>query len=745
MHRFATRRPLRSLLLVLASALAIAPIGCAAKRLTLDAIYGPNKVDFSGGQLPGTRFEADGSLLIWDSGEPKRYAGPGFENGAPITPGALLAALDANPDFTEAELAAVRKFPGDARIGPDGWYRVTNERGIYVVGPGDTVARKIANQDEKRKVLQGPGKAGLMSFVRDNDLYLLDARTGAETRLTSDGSSTRLNGVLDWIYQEEIYGRGNYSGHWWSPSQNYIAFLQLDESRVPIYTVLDEVPPHPIAETLPYPKPGDPNPTVRLGIIRINNGVSSAPAASQSTASHTTTWVDLSAYANDEPLIVHVTWTPDDKLMFQVQERAQQCLDLMEADPATGAARKVLMESSKAWTNRLIEPQFLKDGTFLWQSERDGFKHFYHYRRSGELIRQLTSGEWEARDIAGVDEAGGWLYFKGTRDSSVEEHVYRVPLAGGEVQRLTEPGYSHSATFDEKCTHFVDRYSSLTQPPRLALRRADGGLVRMLGELSDAPARDHGFAKAEIVHPPTRDGDTLNAILLKPADYSPLRKYPVWCMVYGGPDSPQVSNSWRTRGDALLEQYLLQQGYVVWICDPRSASGRGAKYAWQVYRNLGALELRDIEDGVDWLVRRGIADPKRIGITGFSYGGYMTAYALTHSDRFKTGIAGGSVTDWRNYDSIYTERYMGLLKDNAAGYDSSSVTKAAANLKGRLLLVHGLLDENVHVQNSVELMHALQNAGKQFELMTYPRNKHGIRTAPRHYAELRLRFIEANL
>jgi dipeptidyl-peptidase-4 len=234
-------------------------------------------------------------------------------------------------------------------------------------------------------------------------------------------------------------------------------------------------------------------------------------------------------------------------------------------------------------------------------------------------------------------------------------------------------------------------------------------------------------------------------MLIRPRGYSALKRYPVWCYVYGGPDSPQVRNRYRGRSDHMLEYLLSQEGYVIWILDPRSAAGNAARHAWTAHQQLGVQELKDLEDGVDWLVARGIADAERVGLWGFSYGGYMTAYALTHSDKFAAGIAGGSVTDWRNYDSIYTERYMRKPQNNAAGYDLASVSKAAANLRGKLLLVHGLMDENVHFQNCVELMHALQAANKPFEVMAYPKNRHGIRTNARHFAEMRLRFVRENL
>lgn len=756
--------------MILVAALGIgAGWGCATgRKLTLDAIYGPNPIDFDGDYPRVYRWMPDGSLATEQDNQVMQMAAPDFSAATPVDLERMHAALRAHAEFKDAGAAKLPRFP---ERGQSWLSERMIQRGdaLFLVNPATGTARTLADKDELRKEAAWRPKSRSVSYVRDNNLFLLGEQ-GAVQQLTYDGSPTLLNGLLDWVYQEELYGRGDYRGYWWRDDDACIAFLQLDESRVPQYTILDEVTPHPAIETMRYPKAGDPNPVVRLGVLHIPlastraggsaatgqtmnaeaaaTSSAAAPAsqvAASSGLSAPVTWMDLSTYAGQEILIVRVAWAPNGKVVYQVQNREQTWLDLNEADPSSGVSRRLLRETTGAWVNRLEDPHWLKDGTFIWQSERDGYRHLYHLRADGSVIRQITSGAWEARELEAVDPGQEWLFVRGTLDGPAEEHLYRVRLAGGAVERLTQPGFSHAVDIDPSCAYFVDTYSNLRTPPRVELRRTDGALVRVLLDNPAPAAKELRRPKVEIVHPVARDGTELNAVMIRPANYSPLRRYPVWAMVYGGPESPQVENRFPNRSDRWLEQYVAQQGYVVWVCDPRSASGEGAKLAWTAYKRLGAQELQDIEDSLQWLVDRGIADPKRIGIWGFSYGGYLTAYALTHSKMFKLGIAGGPVTDWRNYDSIYTERYMLQPKDNAAGYDSASVVKAAGNLSGRLLLVHGLMDENVHFQNTVELIRALQNAGKQFDVMPYPGNRHGIRTVPRHFAELRLRYILENL
>jgi dipeptidyl-peptidase-4 len=574
-----------------------------------------------------------------------------------------------------------------------------------------------------------------VAFVRGGNLHVVDlGRRVVERALTRDGSPDVLNGILDWVYQEEIYGRGRFKGYWWSPDSRRLALLQLQEARVPHYPLVDDIATTPRVEDQRYPKAGDPNPEVRIGIVEASGG---GPR-----------WVDLARYAAEEPLVVDVTWSPDSRrVLFQVQDRAQTWLSLDDVDAATLRVRTLLREKTKAWVERQDDAvTWLRDGGFLWVSERTGWKHVYRYRGDGTLVGPVTRGEWEARTVHGVDDAGGWMYFSGTERSPIGGDVYRIRLDGTSLQRLSRAEGTHAARFNPALALYLDTWSDVTTPPQVRLHRADGSEVRIVDQ-NPAPAlAEYRLARPELLRVPTRDGFPMEALLLRPPDFDPGKRYPVYQHAYGGPHSPVVKNAWGGT-TYLFHQLLAQRGVVVWMCDNRTASGKGAVSAWPMYRNFGELELRDVEDGLDWLGGQGWVDTARIGINGWSGGGYLVTYALTHSRRFAMGIAGGPVTDWHNYDSVFTERYMDLPSRNGEGYRRSSPRHFAADLHGRLLLVHGAIDDNVHPQNTTQFAYELQKARRPFQMMLYPRSRHGV-TDPAlltHLSALKLAFVEETL
>ena len=555
----------------------------------------------------------------------------------------------------------------------------------------------------------------LVAFTRANDLYVVDIASGRERRLTSDGGPDRLNGKLDWIYQEEIYGRGTYRAFWWSPDSTRLAFLQLDEGSVPAFTITDHIPRRQELEVYPYPKPGDPNPTVRAGVVAAVGGV--------------TQWIDTTKYSRADHLIVSVGWSPDSRdVVYQVQDREQTWLDLNRAEAGSGTSRILFRETTKAWVDNPGEPVWLRDGSFLWLSERSGWEHVYRYTAQGALDKQITTGKWEVRTLHGVDEAGGWIYFSGTERSPIGGDVYRVKLDGSGLARLSQPDGTHVANFSPSLARYVDSWSTITKPPQVRVHRADGSEVRVVDGRAASDLSQFVMGAVEQIQVPTRDGFQMEAVIIKPPGFDASKKYPVFQWTYAGPHAPRVKNSWGGI-DYLYLQLLAQQGIVVWICDNRSASGKGAESAWANYKQLGVSELADIEDGISWLKKQPWVDGTRIGISGWSYGGFMVSYALTHSTSFAMGIAGGPVTDWTLYDSIYTERFMLTPQNNPEGYRVSSPLLAAKNLSGRLLLVHGLIDDNVHPQNTIKFAYELQKAGKPFELMLYPKSRHGLTDA----------------
>jgi len=445
---------------------------------------------------------------------------------------------------------------------------------------------------------------------------------------------------------------------------------------------------------------------------------------------------------------VRVSWTPNSRaVVYQVQNREQTWLDLNSFEPARKASRTVLRETSKAWVDVIGVPIWLQDGSFLWQSARNGYGHIYHHAADGKLVKAVTSGDWTVSNVYGADIANSWVYFSAHRENGIDQHLYRIKLDGTQLTRLTEKNGSHSANFNKKFTLFADTWSDVQTPHQTALYRTEQmQLVRPLAEPRESVLKDYQLSKVEFTQVKAPDGSLLEASMMKPPDFDPGRKYPVLVYTYAGPQAPTVRNSWGGR-TYLWHQFLAQQGYIIWEIDPRSSSPKSPALSWPIHRNLGELELRDIEASLEWLKQQTYVDGSRIGIWGWSYGGFMAAYALTHSTSFKVGIAGAPVTDWRLYDSIYTERYMGLPAKNREGYEKSSVLKAAKNIHGRLLLLHGLIDDNVHLQNSIMLMYELQQAGKDFDVMFYPNSRHGVTmpTLVYHLRRLMTNFILKNL
>ena len=714
-------------------------VGTAAaqqKLLSLDDLYDPDtRIDFSGTPASELTWISDTHYL-----QSRRNAGD---------QGAELAKVEATTGATEplfdvAQMeAAIAALPG---ISLEEARRIARRRlsimntmhtatvlaiagDLYYYEFGADRARRLTfSPGDEEEVSLSPDET-TVAFVRNHNIYVVALESGRERALTTDGGSELFNGKLDWVYQEEIYGRGTFRGYWWSPDSSRISFLQLNEQPVPEFTVIDHLPYRLDLETWDYPKAGDPNPTVKLGVVQVTGG---API-----------WVDTDEYAAVPFLIVNVDWTVDSRhVVYQVQDREQTWLDLRLGDIKTGKSRTLFRETTEAWVNVNGSPTWLDDGGFLWLSERSGWKHIYHYTADGSLIRPVTSGPWEVRTLHGVNEADGvdWIYLSGTERSHIGSDVYRVTLDGSNLTRLSKAPGTHQASFNPSFTQYIDTWSDVTTPPQTRLHRADGREVRVIDANQVKVLSEYRLSRPEFVQVETRDGFVMEAVMIKPPDFDPSRRYPVYQHTYGGPHSPQVRNAWGGT-TFMYHQMLAQKGIIIWICDNRTASGKGAVSTWPVYRNFGDLELRDIEDGINWLKQQLYVDGARIGINGWSYGGYMVSYALTHSKSFVMGIAGGSVTDWRDYDTIYTERYMQTPQNNPGGYRKSSPRFAARDLSGELLLIHGMIDDNVHVQNTLQFSHELQKAGKSFELLLYLSSRHGI-TDPHLVKHMRMRMVD---
>jgi dipeptidyl-peptidase-4 len=615
-------------------------------------------------------------------------------------------------------------------------FLVTAGPDLYCYNLSTQRAARLTNAPGVRREATFSPDGRSVAFIKDNNIFVSAVAATGERALTHDGTAQLLNGTLDWVYSEELYGRGNHRAYWWSPDSSHIAFLQLDEKPVPEYTLVDDLPYHPEVERWDYPKAGDPNPIARLGVITLATG--------------SVRWIDTTRYTDF--LIVSVAWTPDSRdVVYQIQDRAQTWLDLNRAGADNGAPRQVLRETSTAWVERWqdasVDPIWLRDGSFLWLSERSGWRHFYHYAADGRLIRQVTKGDWEIRRTHGVDASGTWVYFSSTTHSAIGLDLYRVRLDGTSLQRMSATAGRHHVFVNPSRTLFLDSWSDVTTPPQVRLYATNTREVVRVVDANPTPSLPaHGLSTPELLQVKTRDGVVMEAMMIKPPNFDPSRRYPVYQFTYGGPHFPQVVNGWGGT-EFLYQQLLAQHGIIVWICDNRTASGKGMQSAWPLHKNLGALELQDIEDGVAWLKRQPYVDGSRVGIAGVSFGAYLTLYALTHSRTFAMGIAEGAISDWRSYDSIYTERYMGLPQDNPDGYRRSSPRFRAANLSGELLLVHSTLDDNVHPQHAMQMAYELQRAGKPFRMMLYPRAAHGV-SDPQpaiHLRRMMLDFTTQNL
>jgi dipeptidyl aminopeptidase/acylaminoacyl peptidase len=582
-----------------------------------------------------------------------------------------------------------------------------------------------ASQAKDGRELETPSPTKkAVAFVRKNNLYVEDVATKKAQALTSDGSELVLNGKADWVYYEEVFNRKRLA-YWWSPDGRHIAFLRTNDGNVPRATVMDHTPVGQLVEITPYPRAGEPNPQVQLGVVPVAGG-----------GVH---WVDLSTYGKEPILITLVGWWPDGKGVYCcVQDRAQTWLDFCTVGPEGGPPTRLFRDTTKAWVMVPAAPKVLPDGSFLLTSERSGWKHLYHFDALGQVKGPVSHGPWEVRSVERVDAKGGWVYFTGTRDSHTTVNLYRARLDGTGLERLTQGKGAHSVSLSPRGDLFVDTHSDLDTPPQLRLYRTDGTLVRTLDTNPAYLREEYQLGHCQRVQIPTPDGFLLEASVHKPVSFDPARKYPVWFMTYGGPHAPTIRDAHNPGW--VRDEALANMGYIVFRCDPRSASGQGAVAAWTAYRQLGVQELKDIETALRWLTAHPWADATRVGMSGHSYGGFLTAFALTHSKLFAAGIAGAPVTDWRNYDSVYTERYMNTPRENPKGYEATSVVKAAKNLHGRLLLIHGVKDDNVHVQNTLQLVHALQQANKDFEVMLYPLSRHGI--GGTHYQRLTRDFMK---
>ncbi len=563
-------------------------------------------------------------------------------------------------------------------------------------------------------------KGGFVSFVRARNVWVIELASGRATQLTRDGSDVIGNGVAEFVADEEM---ARHSGYWWAPDDSAIAYARIDESAVPVQKRFEIYPDRTEVVQQRYPAAGDPNVAIELFVQMI--GKERAALAPRRA-------VDLGS--ERDIYLARVDWRDARHLTFQRQDRRQRKLDLIEVDLESDKQRTLLRETSDTWVPLSDDLNFLDDGRIVWSSERSSFQHAFVFGADGSHARALTSGDWSVDAIDAVDEAKKLVYFTAARDNPRERHLYRVSLDGGEIEKLTSQPGQHFVEFADNASVYVDRWSNTTTPPQLDLHRADGTRIASLldNRLDDAA---HPYAKFRGAHRPTEfgtlsaaDGKTnLHYSLIKPPGFEASKRYPVVVYVYGGPAAQTVLEAWPGRADHWFNQYLAQQGYLVFSLDNRGTPRRGAKFGAALYGKQGTVEVADQLRGLDWLVAQPWVDAKRIGVHGWSNGGYMTLMLLGRaSDRYACGAAGAPVTDWALYDTHYTERYMDLPDANVEGYAKARVLEHIDGMTSPLLLVHGMADDNVLFSNTTGLMSALQARGREFDLMTYPGAKHGL-------------------
>ena len=575
-------------------------------------------------------------------------------------------------------------------------------------------ARVLASGEEGLSDAKISPDGKFVSFVRNHNLWLVSTADGKEQALTTGGTEEVRKGELDWVYPEELE---IFTAYWWAPDSSAIAYLEMDERKVTQFPLVDFESPTGEAELQRYPVPGGANPAVRVVVAQV-------AVAKQECV--------MDVGAETDIYIPRVKWLPDSKhLAIQRLNRTQTILDVLLSDAATGKSSTILSEKDAYWTNVSNDLYFFKDGKrFLWSSERTGYRHLYLYDFSAAQPLQLTKGDWEVSQLERVDEKNAAVYFTAKEKSPMESHLYRVGLDGSGFTRITKEDGTHAVNVAPDAMEYLDTYSNSSTPPRQDFYRTDGGKLVTLNENKVAELAGYHLSPVEFFSIKAHDGMSLNCSMIKPPNFDPSKKYPVLVYTYGGPHAQVVVNEWMDH-QYLWHQMMAQKGYIIFSLDNRGSAGRGHVFEEPIHYRFGAQELSDQRDGGVWLKSQPYVDSDRIGIHGWSYGGHMTLHAIFEAPQvFKTAFAGSPVTDWHFYDTIYTERYIGLLPLHEESYQESSPIKNAEQLKGKLLIAYGTGDDNVHSSNTLALIDDLIKAGKYVEVMTFPGRGHGASDAP---------------
>ena len=733
---------MRPLLLLLA-ALAAAP--ASAERLTLDRIYGEPAL--AGPGVRTLRVSPDGERVTFLRGRSdNQYQLDLWEYNTKSKKTQLLVdskRLVPNEELSLEEKARRERARTAGLSGILNYFWSPDGRQLLVPIGGDLYLVDAAKPEAARKVASGnvidpkiSPKGRYVSFVRNQNLVVIELATGAERQLTTDGKGTVHNGEAEFVAQEEM---DQHTGYYWAPDDSYIAYRRYDEAPVPVARRFEIFADRTEVIDQHYPAAGDPNVLIDLMIVNPVNGQQRK--------------IDLGL--DKDIYLVRADFSADARtLVYQRQTRDQKRLDLVAVDVATLAQRPLFSETSTTWVSIHNDLRFLKkNNAFIWASERSGRNHLYLYGLDGKLLHPISSGEWGVDSVLAVDENAGKVYVASNRDAVIDKQTYALKLDGSNAAkpaRITTGDGWHDASFAGNGKIFVDTYSNPRTPPQVSIRRADGSMVEWL-EKNELNA-NHPYAKYLPDHLPTeygtikaKDGQTLHYSMIKPANFDAGKRYPVFLFTYGGPHSQRVTRAWGN----YFDQYMAQQGFVVFRLDNRGSSRRERQFTDVIYNNLGKHEVEDQLTGIEWLGQQTFVYPKRLGVFGLSYGGFMTLRLLAAaSDKIAMGVSVAPVTDWALYDTHYTEQFVGgTPKGDPEAYQRSGVFAHLDGLKSPLLLVHGMADVNVLFTNTTRLIDELVKRNVQFDLMTYPGAKHGIsgKVNQRHVYGLIEAFFKKNL
>jgi dipeptidyl-peptidase 4 len=688
----------------------------AQRQLTVEKIYGDPGLN--GRPARALEWSPDGKQVAYlfsvglgmDAKTELRVMATGTgEAHVLITAEQLKTLLPPTQSAAKQSTGAGRRPPAPFQFAPDGnglLFQTQNSLTWFDLKTKSTHSLNAGKQAIWDAKISPDGRT--VSFIFDHNIWVSDVATGAARPLTKGGTEALRKGDFDWVYPEELEIK---SGHWWAPDSSSIAYLEMDVSAVTQYPIQDD-PADPRATFVQrYARTGEPNAVARLLVAPLDG---SEPRA-----------MDIGKEKED--LIARVQWPPDGKrLAIQRFNRMQNRLDLLIADAATGQSRTVLTETDPAWVNFSDILYFFKDSSrFIWSSERSGFRHIYLYKIDGTEIGQITRGNWEVTALDAVDETRGLVYFTATEKGPLERQIYRIALDGSGLTQISHGDGTHAARFTPGAEVFVDTFSNTATPPRQDLLRPDGAKVATLDKNAMPELANYALSPVEFFTVKARDGETLYASMVKPANFDASRKYPVIVHTYGGP-APVVRNVWGGTS-FLFHQMLAERGFIIFSVDNRGARGRGHAFETKIYRHVGVLELSDQQDGVAYLRSLPYVDGARIGIWGWSYGGHMVLHAMFQAPQdFKVGFAGAPVSDWLQYDSIATERFLGLPKDNPEGYREASPVNYAGGLQGKLLIAQGVGDDNVHFINTLLVVNAAIKEKKYIEVAMFPGRGHPV-------------------